>query len=105
MRLKTLATAATLVALAPGASACSTADIAGLIKASEANKDCYMATSVTMTPMLLFGFVIPVFSGKFDKVCHADKAPRGIGPALAPGQLVAPLGAPPAVPASDPAPA
>ena len=62
--------------LALSLSACATADLASVIKASDDNPECFKAVHATVTPVMLFGWAVPLIGGTYDKVCHADKAPK-----------------------------
>lgn len=59
-------------ASAPGGGA---AGLTDLVKAAnDLDPGCYKSVHVTATPMMLFGWAVPVFGGTYDKVCNPDKA-------------------------------
>lgn len=76
MKLKMICVAAAAAALCLSQTACATGDLAAVIKASDDNPECYKNVHATVTPVMLFGWAVPLIGGTYDKVCHADKAPK-----------------------------
>lgn len=73
-------------ALLAGCQSFSLADYAEA--ANDLDPGCYKDVDVRATPMVIMGWVLPVVSGSYRKVCNADQAPAG-----APGPQAVPLGA------------
>lgn len=70
------------------ASGCATTSFAEYAKAAnELDPGCFKDVNVQATPILLFGWPIPVISGSFRKVCNPDQAPAQAAP-VAPGGLL-----------------
>lgn len=74
-------------------SGCSTFDLMEYANAAnELDPGCYKDVYVDVRPLLLPGWVIPIASGHYRKVCNPDQAPA-TGPApqvqpLTPGRVV-----------------
>lgn len=52
---------------------CATATFADYVEgANKLDPDCYKGVHVTATPMMIFGWAVPVFGGTYDKVCHPE---------------------------------
>lgn len=79
-------------AAALGLSGCNTTDLAALINSSDSNPECYKDVRVQVTPMMLFGYVIPIIAGTYVKTCHPEKASGAQPTFINPGQIVVPVG-------------
>lgn len=74
MTLRTLILAGCALALT-GCQTFSLEDYAAA--ANELDPDCYKNVHIDVKPLLLPGWIVPVVSGSYDKVCNADKAKAG----------------------------
>lgn len=83
-RLITLAACAVAVSL----SACATFDPAAFAKAAnDLDPGCYKHVEIKATPMLLFGWAVPVVGGEYVKTCNPGQAAPA-SPAVAVGTLI-----------------
>lgn len=73
MILRTLAVAAAALIL----SACQTASFADYAKAAnDLDPGCYKDVQLQVTPILIFGWPLPVVAGTYRKVCNPEQAPQ-----------------------------
>lgn len=85
-RLKLLAAALAPLFLV----ACASFDPAAFAEAANTlDPHCAKRVSIKATPMLIFGFPLPVFSGEYDKACEPE--PRIPPVQVRPGDLLAPV--------------
>lgn len=84
---------------------CATGDPASWARAiNTADKGpCYQDLRASVTPMMLFGFVVPILSGTYVKICAGNGKVAPPADGLPVGRIVAPPPAALPAPAEDPA--
>lgn len=64
-------------------SACATTDIAALAESAEKlDPACGKRVNITITPVLIFGWPVPLVSGTYAKSCNPDQFATPAGPVL-----------------------
>lgn len=85
MPLKILALALVAASLA----ACQTPTFAEYVEgANKLDPDCYKKVHVQATPMMIFGWAVPVFGGEYDKICHPELIAPGARQPVAVGAVI-----------------
>jgi hypothetical protein len=86
MRPATYLVAAVAISLAVCTSGCASFDPAAMAEAinkSDTTSPCYKDVQVSVTPMMLFGWYVPIISGTFKKTCNGQAQAPAV-PALKP---------------------
>lgn len=75
--MKNLAISLAVLAATLVMTGCATTSFADYAKAAnDLDPHCFKDVNIQATPVLIFGWPIPVVSGTFRKVCNPEQAPK-----------------------------